>query len=76
MHEFNSKSPFRNRAMDSLESLESAAKKLKDKVKTSALEDDWFKKINSNDYITMARSIELWINILEHAEMQRRIQKK
>ncbi|MEM3369543.1 MAG: hypothetical protein QXE90_01670 [Candidatus Micrarchaeia archaeon] len=76
MREFGSKSPFKNRAIDSLESLDSAAKKLKDKIKTSELDDDWFKKINSNDYATMARSIELWINILEHAEIQRRIQKK
>ncbi|MEM3408275.1 MAG: hypothetical protein QXT40_02035 [Candidatus Micrarchaeia archaeon] len=76
MQEFNSKFSFKNRVINSLENLESAAKKLKNKVKTSTLDDGWFKKINSHEYESISRSIELWIDILEHAEIKRKMEKK
>ncbi|MEM3702701.1 MAG: hypothetical protein QXZ69_02475 [Candidatus Micrarchaeia archaeon] len=51
-------------------------KKLKDKVKISTLDDGWFKKINSYRYESISRSIELWIDIIEHAERKRKMEKK
>ncbi|MCX8202247.1 MAG: hypothetical protein N3G74_00325 [Candidatus Micrarchaeota archaeon] len=72
MQESNSKFSFKARAANSLDKLESAAKKLKDKVKISTLDDNWFKKINYDDYSSMAKSIEEWIRILEHAEQNKK----
>ena len=60
---------FKKRTLDSLEKLENATREFKNKVKVSSIEDKWFKKIDANNYEKMAESIELWIDILEHAEL-------
>jgi len=60
---------FKKRTLDSLEKLENAAREFKNKVKVSNLCDKWFKKIDADNYEKIAKSIELWIDILEHAEL-------
>ncbi|MCS7109403.1 MAG: hypothetical protein NZ903_01245 [Candidatus Micrarchaeota archaeon] len=73
MKNTNFKFSFKESTIDSLDKLETAAKKLKDKIKISKLDDSWFKKINSNDYSAMARSIEEWIKILQQAELKKKL---
>lgn len=60
---------FKKRTLDSLEKLENAAREFKNKVKVSTICDKWFKKIDADNYEKIAKSIELWIDILEHAEL-------
>jgi hypothetical protein len=60
---------FKKRTLDSLEKLENAAREFKNKVKVSNIYDKWFKKIDADNYEKIAKSIELWIDILEHAEL-------
>jgi hypothetical protein len=65
---------FKKRVIESLNSLENSSRLLKDKVKTSTLDERFFKKINFYDYEKISNSISLWVKILEHAEMKKRFE--
>ena len=67
---------FKKRAIESLSNLEYSSRLLKDKIKTSTLDDRFFKKIDSHNYEEFSNSILLWIKILERAEMRKRFEDK
>lgn len=65
---------YRKKLVDSLNRLENASNLFREKIKSSMLEDAWFKKVNSDEYERLTSSIKIWINILEKADKRNRKQ--